>query len=247
MKAHLFYSLLAIFIVTSVVTLLGITKVILIDDGYLKVLTGAFLIELSGAIITLFKGVDFFSQEDARSTSNDNVTMVHAKASKVDSSDFVSSEPKRIEVDDRKVLPLNDTVDVSAGGEFMQSLLESPQKICDYVKEVEASSPSLDGGNRKDICRKFLGCKVSWELKLNSIDKTSETDIQVTGNCKIGMGMVYSGPLKLSMYPECRFLKKNDLIVLEGEIKEIEFLMLFTLQNTKLKVVGQNAAKSNAS
>jgi hypothetical protein len=62
-KAHLFYTFLVIFAATSVVTLLGVTSVLTIRDGYLTALVSAFLIELAGAVIAIFKGADFFASE----------------------------------------------------------------------------------------------------------------------------------------------------------------------------------------
>lgn len=64
MRRALFYAFLAIFVATAVVTLLGIIGVVAIDDFYLKGLFGALLLELVGAIIGLFKGTDFFAQEN---------------------------------------------------------------------------------------------------------------------------------------------------------------------------------------
>jgi hypothetical protein len=66
MKRHLFYTILAVFIVTSVVTLLGVTGVIHISDGYLTALLSAFLVQSAGAVLAVFKRADFFS-EDTRS------------------------------------------------------------------------------------------------------------------------------------------------------------------------------------
>ena len=56
MKAHLFYTFLAIFVATSVVTLLGVTNVIAVREGHLTALITAFLVELAGAVIAIFKG-----------------------------------------------------------------------------------------------------------------------------------------------------------------------------------------------
>ena len=63
MKTHLFYTFLVIFAATSVVTLLGVTSVIVIREGYLTALVSAFLIELAGAVIAIFKSADFFGSE----------------------------------------------------------------------------------------------------------------------------------------------------------------------------------------
>jgi hypothetical protein len=60
MKRHLFYTFLGIFIATSVVTLLGVTGIIHIVDGYLWPLVAAFLIELAGAVVAVFSRAEFF-------------------------------------------------------------------------------------------------------------------------------------------------------------------------------------------
>jgi hypothetical protein len=66
MKKHLFYTFLVIFGATAVVALLGVTGVIGIQEGYLTPLVAAFLIELGGAVIAIFKGANFF--EEAKGT-----------------------------------------------------------------------------------------------------------------------------------------------------------------------------------
>lgn len=63
MKTHLFYTFLVIFAATALITLLGVTNVIPIREGYLTALVGAFLIELAGAVIAIFKGANFFAPE----------------------------------------------------------------------------------------------------------------------------------------------------------------------------------------
>ncbi len=54
-RDSLFYVLLALFIITIIITLLGVTKVIVIEEFYLKGLFAAFLIELGAAIFNIAK------------------------------------------------------------------------------------------------------------------------------------------------------------------------------------------------
>jgi len=63
MKKALFYVFLVIFGLTAMVTLGGITKVIAIDDFYLKGLFGALLVQLVGAVIALYRRADFFEHD----------------------------------------------------------------------------------------------------------------------------------------------------------------------------------------
>jgi hypothetical protein len=64
MKKHLFYTFLAIFVATAIVTLLGVTGVLRIADGYLTALVGAFLIESAGAVVAMFRTAEFFTDDE---------------------------------------------------------------------------------------------------------------------------------------------------------------------------------------
>ena len=64
MKKHLFYTFLAIFVATAVVTLLGVTGVIHVSDGPLTALITAFLVESAGAVVAIFRKADFFTDND---------------------------------------------------------------------------------------------------------------------------------------------------------------------------------------
>jgi hypothetical protein len=59
MRKHLFYTFLAVFIGTALVTLAGVAGVISIDPGILQALVGVLLLEVAFAIIALFKKTDF--------------------------------------------------------------------------------------------------------------------------------------------------------------------------------------------
>ncbi|MGZ6268760.1 MAG: hypothetical protein ACXWNR_09405 [Candidatus Limnocylindrales bacterium] len=65
LRDALFYTFLAIFAATAVVTLLGIVHVVAIDDFYLKGLFGALLLELVGAVIGLYRATPFFQTADS--------------------------------------------------------------------------------------------------------------------------------------------------------------------------------------
>jgi len=57
----MFYTFLAIFAATAIVTLLGILCIVPIEQENLRWLLGAFLIELAGAVVALFRGAPFFT------------------------------------------------------------------------------------------------------------------------------------------------------------------------------------------
>lgn len=58
----LFYTFLAIFIATALVTLLGLIGAVSIPSVQLSLLVGAFFVELAGAVIALFRRTDFFAR-----------------------------------------------------------------------------------------------------------------------------------------------------------------------------------------
>ncbi len=66
----LYYSFLGIFVVTALVTLLGVLSVVPIKDTHLNLLLGAFILELAVAVIGLFKRTDFFTQKDTSLTTS---------------------------------------------------------------------------------------------------------------------------------------------------------------------------------
>jgi hypothetical protein len=60
MKQALFYMFLFVFGATAVVTLLGLTQILPIHDGYLEKLFYLLIAEAIAPVITLFKKTDFF-------------------------------------------------------------------------------------------------------------------------------------------------------------------------------------------
>jgi hypothetical protein len=61
----LFYSFIAIFILTAIVTLLGVVGVVTIGGTQLNMLLSAFLIELAGAVVALYRRTNFFDQSSS--------------------------------------------------------------------------------------------------------------------------------------------------------------------------------------
>jgi hypothetical protein len=72
MKTHLFYSFLAIYLITAALALIGITGILSIRDGYLAPLMSAFLIESAGAVVAVFRRADFFSPEPSANLEHTN-------------------------------------------------------------------------------------------------------------------------------------------------------------------------------
>ena len=74
MQQVLFYTILSIFVATAILTLLGISKKIEIEDKYLNGLYKALLLELVAAVLFLFASTDFFNQ------SGNNDDLMNAEA-----------------------------------------------------------------------------------------------------------------------------------------------------------------------
>jgi hypothetical protein len=73
MKAALLWTFLAIFASTAIVTLLGITGVFAVQDGYLRPLIMAVLVETAGALVVLFKRTDFFGDSSKTSPAQASI------------------------------------------------------------------------------------------------------------------------------------------------------------------------------
>ncbi len=83
-QAVLFYSFIAIFIVTAIVTLLGVVGAVHIPATQLNMLLAAFLIELAEAVVALYMKTDFFAH------SSDNLAT--SLGSAIEAFDQVSDE-----------------------------------------------------------------------------------------------------------------------------------------------------------
>lgn len=78
MKQALFYMFLFVFGATAVVTLLGLTQMLPIKEGYLDKLFYLLIAESIAPVITLFKKTDFFgvTPQDARQIKDSRLSVV---------------------------------------------------------------------------------------------------------------------------------------------------------------------------
>jgi hypothetical protein len=67
-KDVLFYTFLGIFIVTAIITFLGLLNLVQIKEGYLDKLLVVVAVECCGAVIGLFKKTDFFEDHKSETT-----------------------------------------------------------------------------------------------------------------------------------------------------------------------------------
>lgn len=73
MKKTLFFTFLVIFIATAAITLLGMVNIVNIDEYYLRRLFYALIIELVGAVISLFKVSSFFGESKPKLSSTQKI------------------------------------------------------------------------------------------------------------------------------------------------------------------------------
>ena len=72
-----FYTFLVILVLTALVTLLGVVGVVPIEPANLKLLLSAFLIELGGAVIALFRNAPFFgAKADLATSLADSISVI---------------------------------------------------------------------------------------------------------------------------------------------------------------------------
>ena len=73
MKKALFYTFLLVFFLTACVTLLGIIKILTIDEKYLTKIFYALVVESIIAVFALFKKTDFFSDDKLSAKGKINI------------------------------------------------------------------------------------------------------------------------------------------------------------------------------
>jgi Zn finger protein HypA/HybF involved in hydrogenase expression len=114
MKRHLFYLFLWMFGVTYAITLLGLIGVLHIEPGYLPGLFTAFISETAVAVIALFRGTNFFTDDDPGHESKDahgkeiaDTTTANAQAIAALKADNAKSEAEILEVAQDEINKLN--------------------------------------------------------------------------------------------------------------------------------------------
>jgi len=153
MKNVLFTILLALFVVTATITLLGVTKVIAIEEFYLKGLFGAFLIELGAAIFGMLRKSDLL-EDDIHSCEQGTISQ-SVKSTAVPCPN-VGNAPKKLTLEEERTLlvdlPNWDVVETKrengdtirelhrhyefrtfeAAFDFMNKVVEQAVVICDH-------------------------------------------------------------------------------------------------------------------
>jgi hypothetical protein len=144
LKKHIFYTFLFIFIATSVLTLLGVTRVISIPDKYLNILIGLLIIQLVGLVIGLYRATDFF-----KSTTDES------EKSKLKSPEEISE----------KSLQPEDKVPGAAELPIEKKVETTPKLSNISLEEYFSTLRSLDG--KYVECDEFVdsleGVQVSWK------------------------------------------------------------------------------------
>ncbi|EIV8480247.1 hypothetical protein M2G96_12305 [Vibrio vulnificus] len=214
MKKHLFYTFLILFIATAVITLAGITRLIPIDEFYLKGLFGSLILELCGAVIFMYRKADFF---DDTPKSNprpvpqnvmENEKVCHAK-------DL-----------DQKISNIEDT---------------TPTSIT--VNEVIESINSAPPFQKKEVSEKYVGLVFESVGYLTKIDTDWNDKSKVRVNMLLEKGSIAGNSIwfstKLDEHPELKVLTKDSAIKVKGKLLSASGEGLsITLQPIKIEILG---------
>lgn len=218
-KDILFFTFLVIFILTSIITLLGVVKVIDIENYYLKGLFIAFIIELGGAVVGLYNKVDFFSK--------DHHGMLEEKENS----------------HDVKPLPLSNTKkDITRKSTTTQKSAAKPGKMASvpldikrYLDEQKATMAGVDYDEEK-LLQKYIGLDVEWEMKFESM-KPSKVDDSLKDvflySDDLRSPSVYARNVDLDKFPFLKFIKNGDLTIVKGTILKIGYLASIIELETK--------------
>ena len=222
MKRHLFYTFLTIFGLTAVVTLLGITRVIVIEEFYLKGLFGAFIVELAGAVVALYRKAEFFEAE-ATAPSPKEI------------SPPASSRSDTVTAHDRSTLALPPPSASDSGLTQISQHTSSVQALKQYIKEAESEVPAAEL-DRSRIAQRFIGAKVSWVVSVQSVTLRGSDTAVVEAMGEAAIAFVNSDSMSLAVHPDLRFLKLGDLVVMSGRIAEITTIGFFTVNLMEVTV-----------
>ena len=216
MKKHLFYTFLFLFIATAIITLGGITKLIQIDEFYLKGLFASLILELCGAVILMYRKVDFFDAD----TPEERIPKPALKHNTKNENAFSKSDlPKK---------PLN---------------IKGLKPTTITVKEVIDSINSAPPFQKDEISEKYIGLLFEQVGYLGKIEQNWDDKSKVRVNILlnkediIGNSIWFSTSLKET--PEIKVLQKGGAIKVKGVLISASGAGLsITLQPTDIEVLG---------
>lgn len=220
-KDVLFYTFVGIFVSTAVITLLGIINVVEIREGYLNTLVGVLIVELVGAVIAMFRGVDFFSDDGATDGSEKLSQSVASEgpeeqiAATPSTSQLLAEEP-------------NPTAEISvASGDTCKSEA-SPEEVTprhpdssadDYFAELKELEDRY--AEREHFLRRLHGTIVTWSAYVQTVQRPQFGKFGVILNSHSG-DLDIATVFDLQLPDECRTrafaLRKGDKISFQGKL-----------------------------
>jgi hypothetical protein len=206
MKKHLFYTFLSIFVATAVITLLGVVKVVDIEEGYLQVLFTSLIIELVGSVIGLYRTTDFFGGGDCQIEESASVT----------EGSFLQErqEPPAPFPPPRTALPVSA---ISASGEGTPARTYKGA-FEDFISELEAVNANFL--QQQELRDNWDGARVRWTGKVSSVSARREDRDKVSILLSSGQedrplsdfGAVCSTKLREKAFS----LRKGDTVTVHG-------------------------------
>lgn len=252
MKQHLFYTFLAIFVATAAIALLGITGALAIPDFYLKSLTAALLIELVGAVIVMYKKVDFFAPDDPphRQTTEHQEPALQSQTpvtpAPTASLPVIAAHVTQNLATTGPKEPVHATNFLSQFNDFESALsvsrkipigfenhLDSLRSFVNYLRDCESELPALEA-DKNIIFNRFVGIQIDWKATLSSIKKIDENNVYIFAIDDVWV--LESGQIDVSKNPEVRLLRKGARIRIRGAISKLDYLDVVTLSNSTIEL-----------
>ncbi|MEL4278647.1 hypothetical protein AAEH77_19120 [Shewanella xiamenensis] len=216
MKKHLFYTFLFLFIATAVITLGGITRLIPIDEFYLKGLFSSLILELCGAVIFIYRKADFF--DDAPKSNLSLASLDVVENAKICNTRYL----------DQKVSEIEDSATTA-------------MTVEEVIESINAAPPF----QKKEISEKYIGLVFEEVGYLKKIDTDWNDKSKVRVNILLEKGRIVGHSIwfstKLDEYPELKVLTKDSAIKVKGKLLSASAEGLsITLQPIKIEILGSN-------
>jgi hypothetical protein len=235
-KKHLFYVFLTIFCLTAGVTLLGVTRIVSIEEFYLKGLFGAFIVELGGAVIALYRKAEFF-EPDSTPIAGSSPPGLRSDASRT-TRELQFGQPG--------------TVIVSASSERDPNEGPRPPALVplhrvsslgydDIMNTLRNTPPLL----ALDMAKRYAGILVDWSTTLQSAEPGTNGTVTLTLKVSgADLGLVLC-EVHLADYRELGIAPRGLGIRVTGEIEKVVANLWISLRCVQLFFTSQEPVASD--
>jgi len=123
---------------------------------------------------------------------------------------------------EKKIISQNDTLAIKSIKEQKTVNIDfkSDKDIRDYIYN-EMSNVALVDANFDSLSKKFIGITVHWSIKINNIEKISDTQYKVYFESSSYSRLEYMF-INPKEFPTIKFVKKDEEYMVKATIKELE-------------------------